>query len=239
MTRRFTIVLLAIGFLVQGCTVQKRSVSPGWHVERAGRVLAITSSSSPEVLVKDEKEANERLVAVLPIPEVSPLPLKALMAYAPSISITSEHQKSSVSERNMVGEFRPDDEVVAVEKRESNHVSKGDENSVLMRTFMGLLALTLDVASIPVISLGLWYGSWALLMFIALGAGLLLLSWLAWLAAFPKFRARVRKRDNGEVKEKRREEKQQERKKKPWWLKNLPLVILVATAALFFISLSL
>lgn len=239
MTRSSTVALLAVGFLVQGCTIQKRSVTPGWHVERAGRVLAITSSSSPEVVVKDEKEANERLVAVHPIPEISPLPLKALMAYAPSIPIVSELQKSSLAERKMRGDFRPRHEVVSVERREPDQVPTDDENSVLMRTFMGLLALTLDVASVPVISLGFWYGSWALAMFIALGAGLLFLSWFAWLAAFPKLRARVRKRDNGDVEEKRREDKQQERKRKPWWLKNLPLFILVATAVLFFYSLFL
>ena len=239
MTRRFAFLLLAVGFLVQGCTIQKRSVTPGWHVERAGRVLAITPPSSPEVVVRDEKEASERLVAVHPIPEVSPLPLKALMAYAPSISIASELQKSSLAERKMGSEFRPSHEVVSVERREPDQAPTGDVNSVLMRTFMGLLALTLDVASVPVISLGFWFGSWALVMFIALGAGLLFLSWFAWLAAFPRLRARVRKRNKGEAKEKGREEKQRERQKKPWWLRNLPLVVLVTTAALFLISLSL
>ena len=206
-------------------------------MERAGRVLAITSPSSPEVLVEDEKEVNEVLVAVTSIPDVSPLPLKALMAYAPASSIASEHQKPSFAERRMGSEFRPSHEIVSVEKRAPDSALTGDENSVLMRALMGLLALTLDVASVPVISLGFWYGSWALVMFVVLGAGLLFLSWFAWLAAFPKLRARVVKKDNVEAKEKRREEKQQERKKKPWWLKNLPLFILVATAALFFISL--
>ena len=201
--------------------------------------MAITSPSSPEVVVRDEKEANERLVAVHPIPEVSPLPLKALMAYAPSISIASELQKSSLAERKMGSDFRPSHEVVSVERREPGQARTDDENSVLMRTFMGLLALTLDVASVPVISLGFWFGSWALVMFIALGAGLLFLSWFAWLAAFPRLRARVRKRNKGEAKEKRREEKQRERQKKPRWLKNLPLVGLVKTDALFLISLSL
>ena len=199
MTRRSTFLLLAVGLLVQGCTIQKRSVTPGWHVERAGRVLAITPPSSPEVVVRDDKEASERLVAVHPIPEVSPLPLKALMAYAPSISIASELQKSSLAERKMGSDFRSSHEVVSVERREPDQAPTDDENSVLMRTFMGLLALTLDVASVPVISLGFWYGSWALAMFIALGAGLLFLSWFAWLAAIPKFRARIRKTNNGEV----------------------------------------
>lgn len=238
MTRRFTFLLLAVGFLVQGCTVQKRSVTPGWHVERAGRILAITSPTSPEVLVKDEKEANEGLVAVTSIPEFSPLPMKALMAYAPSISMALEHQKPSYAERKVGSDFRPSLEVVSVERREPNQVPTGDENSLLMRSFMGLLALTLDVASIPLISFGFWYGSWALVMFIALGVGVLWLSWFAWLSAFPKFRSRVREKNNWQVKQKRREERRQARNNEPSWLKNLPLAILVAAAVLFFISLS-
>jgi hypothetical protein len=232
-------VLLAVGLLLQGCTIQKRSVLPGWHVERAGRVSAITSQSSLEILAGTEKLTSQRPMAVTSIQQAPPMPLKALMAHSPSNPIASRHPKSRFTPRNMVAEFRPRDEVVSDQRHKSNLEPSNDDSSVLKRTFMGLLALTLGVASVPVISLGVWYGSWALVMFIALGVGLISLSWFAWLAAFPNLRSRVRERSNWEAKQQRRQEKRQTRGNKPLWLKNLPLAILVATAVLFFISLSL
>ena len=127
----------------------------------------------------------------------------------------------------------PGHEVGSDDKRESTPDPSMDDTSAWKRIFMGLLALALDVASVPVISLGFWYGSWALVMFIVLGAGLLYVSWFAWLAAFPKFRSQVRKRWNWEAKQQKRDEKRQARENEATWLKNLPLVVLVATAVLF------
>ena len=237
MTIRFVVALMAVGLLLQGCTIQKRSVMPGWHVERAVRVSAITPPSSPEVLVEADKESNEDFVQVMSIPLVPPIPLKALMAYSPVINIASEHQRPRFQERKMVGEFQSRDEVGPHENRSSDPEPSDDDSSVLKRTFMGLLALTLDVASLPLISAGFWFGSWALVMFIALGVGMLWLSWFAWLSAFPKFRSRVREKNNWEVKQKRREEKRQARNNKPSWLKILPLTILIAAAVIFLLSL--
>ena len=236
MTRRFTTVLLAVGLLLQGCTIQKRSVTPGWHVERAGRVSSVTSPTSLGMFVEVDKESNQHAVAVGAIPHIPPLPLKALMAYSPPVSMTSEHPKLRSTENKMVRESCPGQEVGSDDKRESTPDPSMDDTSAWKRIFMGLLALALDVASVPVISLGFWYGSWALVMFITLGAGLLYLSWFAWLAAFPKFRFQVRKKRNWEAKQQKRDEKRQARENEATWLKNLPLVVLVATAVLFFMS---
>ena len=238
MTRRFTTVLLAVGLLLQGCTIQKRSVTPGWHVERAGRVSSVTSPTSLGMLVEVDKESNQHAVAAVSIPHIPPLPLKALMAYSPPVSMTSEHPKLRIKEK-MVRETCPVHGVGSDDKRESPPDPSMDDTSAWKRTFMGLLALALDVASVPVISLGFWYGSWALVMFIALSAGLLYVSWFAWLAAFPKFRSQVRKRRNWEAKKQKKDEKRQARENEATWLKHLPLVVLVATAVLFFMSLFL
>jgi hypothetical protein len=75
-------------------------------------------------------------------------------------------------------------------------------------------------------------------MFTILGMGLLYLSWFAWLAVFPKFRSRLRKKNQWEAKQQRRDEKRQARRNNQWWLKNLSLIVLAVTA-LLFISLSL
>lgn len=238
MTSRITTVLLAVGLLLQGCSIQKRSVMPGWHLEWAGRVSSATSPTSPGIPVDSDKEANEHAFTVVSIPHVPPPPLKALMAYSPPISAASAHPKLRFTERKKVLESCRGHEVGSDDKRESNPDPSYGDNSVFGRIFMGLLALTLDVASIPLISLGFWFGSWALVMFIALGVGVLWLSWFAWLSAFPKFRSRVREKNNWKVKQKRREEKRQARNNEPLWLENLPLTILVAAAFLFLLSLS-
>ena len=191
------------------------------------------------MLVEVDKESNQHAVAVGAIPHIPPLPLKALMAYSPPVSMTSEHPKLRSTENKMVRESCPGQEVGSDDKRESTPDPSMDDTSAWKRIFMGLLALALDVASVPVISLGFWYGSWALVMFIALGAGLLSLSWFAWLAAFPKFRSQVRKKRSWEAKQQKRDAKRQARENEATWLKNLPLVVLVATAVLFFMSLFL
>ena len=51
MMPRFILVLFALGFLCQGCTFQKRSLMPGWHVERAGQVSNNTDAPSPEMML--------------------------------------------------------------------------------------------------------------------------------------------------------------------------------------------
>ena len=191
------------------------------------------------MLVEVDKESNQHAVAAVSIPHIPPLPLKALMAYAPPVSAMSEQPKLHSKENKMVRETCPVHGVGSNDKRKSTPDPSMDDTSAWKRIFMGLLALALDVASVPVISLGFWYGSWALVMFIALGAGLLSVSWFAWLAAFPKFRSRTRNRRNWEAKHQKRDEKRQARENEATWLKNLPLVVLVATAVLFFMSLFL
>ena len=153
--------------------------------------------------------------------------------------MTSEQPKLRSTENKMMRESCPGHEVGSDDKSKSTPEPSMDDTSAWKRILMGLLALALDLASVPVISLGFWYGSWALVMFIALGAGLLYVSWFAWLAAFPEFRSQVRKRRNWEAKQQKRDEKRQARENEATWLKNLPLVVLVATAVLFFMSLFL
>ena len=239
MTSRCLTSLLALGLLIQGCTIQKRSVLPGWHVERAGRVLDITSSTSPETFARAEMHGIERLDVCTPMKQVPVIPPEAMMVHLPPTSLASGHQKPIFMERNIGRNLRPGNEAISAKKRVFEPESSDEDSSWLVRTFMGLLALALDLASVPLFSLGFWYGSWALGMFMALGLGALWLSWFAWRAAFPNVRARARAKNNWQVKQERKEEKRQARNNEPWWLKNLPLTVLVATAVVFILSLSL
>lgn len=238
MNRRCINLLLAFGLLLQGCTIQKRSLMPGWHVERAGGSSAISSPISSEIVADANTATNECLLADTPISQAPPIPLKALMAYSSPFSTTSERQQPRFKGQKIVREFQPCEDVVTDEEPKSDLEPSDEDSSVLLRVFMGMLAITLDLASVPILSLGFWYGGWALLMFTILGVGLLCLSWFAWLAVFPKFRSRLRKKNQWEAKKQRRDEKRQARRNNQWWLKNLSLIVLAVTA-LLFISLSL
>ena len=83
MTMRFATLCLALGLLSQGCSVQKRSHLPGWHVERAtqrvGHRAAAMSSEEPQVsdaVVNLEAEPAEEVLAV----GVAPAPMPSLEA---------------------------------------------------------------------------------------------------------------------------------------------------------------
>ena len=239
MTARWMTALLALGLLLQGCIIQKRSVLPGWHVERVGRVSGISSPTSPETFARAEVHGIERPDVFTPMKQAPAISAVEMLVHSPPASLASGHQKPTIMERTMGRALRPGNEAVSVKKRVPEPELSEDRSSWLVRTFMGLLALALDLASVPLFSLGFWYGSWALGMFMALGLGCLWLSWFAWLAAFPNVRDRARTKNNWQVRQEKKEEKRQARNNEPWWLRNLPLTVLLATAVVFILSLSL
>ena len=201
MTRRFTTVLLAVGLLLQGCTIQKQR-----HPRlacRTGRPSVVCHFTNEPWDACGGRQGIESTCRRGRVDSAHPAaPIEGIDGlFAPSFHDV-EHPKLRSKEKMVRETCRSmkssDDE------RESTSDPSMDGSSAWKRIFMGLLALALDVASVPVISLGFWYGSWALVMFIALGAGLLYVSWFAWLAAFPKFRSQVRKRRNWEAKQQKR-----------------------------------
>lgn len=83
---RLTLVFFALGFILQGCTLQKRTLMPGWHVERI--VKASTTCDEPAVVGANNTAGSEHSEkdAVSTDPLQYPLiPMKALMAYSPSV----------------------------------------------------------------------------------------------------------------------------------------------------------
>ena len=212
---------------------------PGWHVERSGRVSVTSKASSPEVFAKAEEVSDHARLAFMHRQKAEPIQNKSWMVGVPALSIASEHENPSVLEEETADKLQSFVELGVIERSKSDLEPSEEERSLLLRTFMGMLAIALDVAIVPIVSLGFFGGGWVLPLAITLGVGLLTLSWFAWLAAFPKFRSRTRTWRNWEARQQSREEKRQARKNKKWWLKNLPLAILLATAILYFFSLSL
>ena len=230
---------MAVGLFFQGCALQKRSIMRGWHVERLGRISVTSKASSPEVDAKAEKVSDHARLAFMPRQNATPIQNKSWMVCVPALSIASDRENPRVVEEEFVNEPQSLVELGVIKRCKSHLQPSEDERSLLLRTFMGLLAIALDVAIVPIVSLGFFGGGWVLPLAITLGVGLLTLSWFAWLAAFPKFRSRTRMWGNWVARQQSREEKRQARKNKKWWLTNLPLAILLATAILYFFSLSL
>jgi hypothetical protein len=94
MTMRFAVLVLALGLLFQGCTIQKRSHLPGWHVERA-TALSSKVLEEPDAVVDAKAEPAERAfaVAVAPVPKVAPAPLRSLEAHVPFKRAIAAFQK--------------------------------------------------------------------------------------------------------------------------------------------------
>ena len=84
---RFAVLGLAIGLLFQGCTIQKRSHLPGWHVERA-TALSSKVPEEPEAVVDVKAEPAEKVLEVAvvpaPLPSLKLLCLKTLELRRPS-----------------------------------------------------------------------------------------------------------------------------------------------------------
>ena len=92
MTLRFAVLGLALGMLLQACTIQKRSHLPGWHVERA-TALSSKVPEEPDAVVDVKAEPAERAFAVAPVPKVAPAPLRSLEAHVPFKRAIAAFQK--------------------------------------------------------------------------------------------------------------------------------------------------
>ena len=204
MTLRFATLCLAFGLLFQGCTVQKRSHLPGWHVERAtqrvGHRAVARSSEEPQVsdaVVNLEAEPAEEVLAVA----VVPAPLPSLEA---SVSLdfgASEPDLQKLEWRLSSHESPHVNDVVSEEEVAPASKNSGGMGRALWRVLLGLIAAALGAFGIRFVQMGL--GWWNLMSgntqynpdgdvtLFLLGVVLLEAAWRALLAAFPKLRARV------------------------------------------------
>ena len=86
MPTRFVIVLFVFGIFLQGCSLQKRSLMPGWHVERLAKASTTPDESAVEGANHTAVNESFKIHAESTAPLQDPLiPMKALMAYSPAI----------------------------------------------------------------------------------------------------------------------------------------------------------
>lgn len=97
------IILITIGFILPGCSLQKRSIMPGWHVEKHHQHDAISGAMAEHE--PKQEVPNPSLNSSLRIPSSSQpearmigkdrdpvIPIKSLMSYSLSVEAAQEKQ---------------------------------------------------------------------------------------------------------------------------------------------------
>jgi hypothetical protein len=202
MTMRFAALGLALGLLFQGCTIQKRSHLPGWHVERAtamsSKVSEVSAESQESEAVVDVKaEPTEKALEVA----VVPAPLTYLEAFVPEDIGAAAPKLQKLVFRSSSCESSHVNHVVSEEDVETTPQNPGGLGRVVWRVLLGVIAAALGAFGIRFVQMGL--GWWDLMSgntqynpdgdvtLFLLGVILLEVAWRALLAAFPKLRAWV------------------------------------------------
>jgi len=204
---RYACVLLgfSLGLLFQGCTVQKRSHLPGWHVERVtqriGHRTAAMSSEEPQVsdaVVNLEAEPAEEVLVVAVVPALLPsLEASGSLDFgALEPDLQKLDWRLSSHESPHVNDAVSEEEVEPVPK------NYGGMGRALWRVLLGVVAAVLGANGIWFVQWGLgWWDSvgWSRfgmsytpegsLAVLLLGVVLLEVAWRALLVAFPKLRA--------------------------------------------------
>ena len=199
MTMRFAVLGLALGMLLQACTIQKRSHLPGWHVERS------TSMSSKVSKVPVELDAVVVVHTVLAEEAfevaVVPAPLPSLEAFVPEDIGAAEPKLQMLDFRSTSCESSHVNQVVSQEDVEITPQNSGGIGRGVWRVLLGVIAAALGAFGIRFVQMGL--GWWDLMSgntqynpdgdvtLFLLGVVLLEAAWRALLAAFPKLRAWV------------------------------------------------
>lgn len=166
MPTRFVIVLIAFGILLQGCTLQKRSLMPGWHVERIAKE-SITPDESP-VEGANHTAASESLgmhAESTTLHQDVLIPMKALMAYSPSVDGVPELNTLHISQPADAFETLPlaSHEIDSQQAKRDTKAPGG-----LIAALLYLLSAVTGVGGFLFILIGLAYGDSAVILVSAL-----------------------------------------------------------------------
>ncbi|MBO73683.1 MAG: hypothetical protein CMD33_00235 [Flavobacteriales bacterium] len=239
---RLTILLLAFGIVLQGCTLQKRSLMPGWHVEKLGQASAASGTHIAEPVAEIFTEESLQTVVVAPS-FVDPLiPVKALMAFSSQVENARVLKLPRHVPRANWHEPQPIDEVVPSAGVKLTNQSSIEDDSKQKRIALGLLGALLVWASAGAFFLAAldMQSLWALLL---VGVGLLALALRALSVAFPrlrapfkKFRALFKKQNKPDAgSRKKREARTTDQSNRDWlWLLALiPVALIIAVVSTF------
>jgi len=182
---RLIFCLLAFGLIIQGCTVQKRTLMPGWHVERSGHFGSSAGDPIHEAS-PGETVAEVRLNPDVstPVPLEPLIPVKALMAFSPPKEMASEPRapgyarRLNPSEPQKFGEVALSADVQPIQRRFNEGGGKEQLNS------MHALAALLAAAGLYAVVAALRPAVDDILA--VLGIGLVTMAWKILRSASPK-----------------------------------------------------
>ncbi len=183
MMPRFILLFFALGLLFQGCSLQKRTLMPGWNVERVGQVSNNTEAPSPEMIPDITTEEPEPPAGTAPTSLDALIPVKALMKFSPPVEYAAKLQMPHNAQRLEQHTLQPVDEVApgaGVEPTQPSSTNKEE------RTVMGVVAALLIGGSVLAFRTAAQTGSDAAPAL--LGVGLLAIAWRVLRYAFPKGR---------------------------------------------------
>ena len=178
---RLILVLFAFGFLLEGCALQKRSLMPGWHVERVGQASANTDAPLPEMMPDVAMEEPMPPAVTAPTSLDPLIPVKALMAFSPSVENAAELKMPRNLQQGELHTLQPADEVVPSAGIEPVQPSSTNKEE---RTVMGVVAALLIGGSVFAFRAAAQPGGDAAPAL--LGVALLAIAWRVFRYAFPK-----------------------------------------------------
>ncbi len=86
MKGRLIVLLIGVGLFLQSCSVQKRSLMPGWHVVTKGQAAASVKAKTTEDHINANDEAVAQSIERAPSFEIPPAPLNVSRAVAAPIA---------------------------------------------------------------------------------------------------------------------------------------------------------
>lgn len=175
---RLTILLLAFGIVLQGCTLQKRSLMPGWYVEKLGQASDASGTHIAEPVAEILTEESLQTVVVAPSFVDPFIPVKALMAFSSQVENARVLKLPLHVPRANWHEPQPIHEVVPSTGVKLTHQSSIEDDSKQKRIALSVLAALLCVGSVIAFDF----------FFSLLGFGLLAAAWIVLRVAFPKSR---------------------------------------------------
>ena len=150
MKGRILVLLLGVGFLLQGCSLQKRSLMPGWHVERIAHTKASLSSQVAENHTDEPVQLTEQPVQLIsslkesPVPNIELRKGNPVIESAPERKLTETMQSELRLEHQRVVQVLPNLGSASSEEPPTGEVDKKRKRSLV--TIAGLLGVAAIVA---------------------------------------------------------------------------------------------
>ena len=154
-------LVLGVGFLLQGCSLQKRSLMPGWHVERTAHTKASGSGQVAEDHTDGPVQVAEQPVQLISSLKESPVPYielrkgNSVIESEPERKVTETMQSEVRLDHQRVEEVVPNLGSASSEEPPTGEIDKKSQRSlVTIAALLGVAAIVaFDLIATPTIGL--------------------------------------------------------------------------------------